>query len=69
MEILWQHVQVDSINKHLGVTQCTPIGNDALNWHHRLSALEGMVAQIVDVMSKNYPKVTIEDTTKAGDVA
>ncbi len=69
MEILWQHVQAGSISKHLGVTQCTPTQNDAPNWHHRLSALEGMVAQIADVMSRNYLKVTTEDTTKDGDVA
>ncbi len=69
METLWQHVHVDSISKHLGVTQCTPTKNDAPNWHYRLSALEGMVVQIADVISKNYPKITTKDTTKDGDVA
>ncbi len=68
MEILWQHAQAGSISKHLGVTQCTPTGNDAPSWHHRLSVLEGMVAQIANVMFRNYPKVRTKDTTKDGDV-
>jgi hypothetical protein len=51
------------------VTKCTPTRNDALNCHHRLSALEGMVVQIADVMSRNYPKVRTKDIIKNGDVA
>ncbi len=69
MEISWQHVQEGSISKHLRVTKCTPTRNDALNCHHRLSALEGMVVQIADVMSRNYPKVRTKDIIKNGDVA
>lgn len=30
-------------------------GSDATNWQHMLSALEGLVAQVVDVVSKNNP--------------
>jgi len=30
-------------------------GSDATNWQHKLSALEGLVAQVVDVVSKNNP--------------
>jgi len=28
------------------MTPCTPSTSDATNWHSRLSALEGLVAQI-----------------------
>jgi hypothetical protein len=70
VKILWQHVQAGSISDHLGVTQCTPTGNDAPNWHHRLSLRRnGGSNSFFDVMFGNYPKVTIEDTTKDGDVA
>ncbi len=37
------------------MTPSTPSGNDVANWQHRLSALEGLVAQVLVVMSKNNP--------------
>jgi hypothetical protein len=41
------------MNKHQGVTQCTPSANDATSWDHRLSALEGMMAQVIAAMTRN----------------
>jgi hypothetical protein len=46
-------MQVGSMNKHQGVTQCTPHGSDVSNWDHWFIGLERMMAQVVVTMTKN----------------
>jgi len=40
------------------MTPCTPSGSDITNWSSRLSVLEGMMAQVVAVVSRNNMLVT-----------
>jgi hypothetical protein len=54
---------VGSITKYQGVaTQCTPSNPNETNiWNQRLNALEGMMVQIVAVVTKNNnPQVASE---------
>ncbi|KAH8949932.1 hypothetical protein BDL97_10G057800 [Sphagnum fallax] len=58
-----------SISKPQGVTPCTPSGSDATNWHHRLSTLEGLMAQVVAaVMKNNAAAATMEGTINQEEV-
>jgi len=49
------------------VTPCTPSGNDVTNWQHRFIPLEGLVAQVNIVVSKNNspPPPLVEPTQNA----
>lgn len=49
-------MQVGSMNyKHQGVIPCTPHGSDATSWDHKLTTLEGVMAQMDDVVTNNNP--------------
>lgn len=57
------------MNKHQGVTQCTPSASDATSWDHRLSALEGMMSQVIAAMTKNNAsQIVAEMTTNQEEV-
>jgi hypothetical protein len=42
------------------MTLCIPSGNDVANWQHKLSALKGLVVQVVVVSKNNPPLVPLE---------
>ncbi len=60
-------VQISSMNKHQGVTQCMPHASDANSWDHKLNALEGMMAQVVAV-TKNDALQGVEVTINQNKV-
>jgi hypothetical protein len=41
------------------MTPCTTSTSDATNWHSRLSALEGLMAQVVIILAKNNVPIVI----------
>jgi hypothetical protein len=51
------------MNKHQGVTQCTPSASDVTSWDDRLSALEGMMAQVIAAMTKNNALQIVAEMT------
>lgn len=57
------------MNKDQGVTQRTPGASDATSWDHRVSALEGMMAQVIAAMTKNNAlQIVAEMTTNQEEV-
>jgi hypothetical protein len=56
------------MSKHQGVTWCTPRCSDvASSWDHRLIALEGMMAQVVAIVTKNSGNQMAIMTPSQGD--
>jgi hypothetical protein len=54
-------------SKHQGLTQCTPSLGETNSWQKRLSALEGIMAQVVATMHKKLGAQVVAEETKKNE--